>query len=51
MIKLKKIFKKIQYNNMNCNYDCDESPLSSNDCLVKDVTRGGSRGVGWGAPP
>ena len=30
--------KKI-YNNMNCNYDCDESPsLSSNDCLMKDVT-------------
>ena len=25
--------------NMNCNYDCDESPsLSSNDCLMKDVT-------------
>jgi len=25
---------------MNCNYDCDESPsLSSNDCLMKDVTR------------
>ena len=24
---------------MNCNYDCDESPsLSSNDCLMKDVT-------------
>jgi hypothetical protein len=24
---------------MNCNYDCDESPsLSSNDCLIKDVT-------------
>jgi hypothetical protein len=30
----------IIYNiNMNCNYDCDESPsLSSNDCLMKDVT-------------
>jgi hypothetical protein len=28
-----------KYNNMNCNYDCDESPsLSSNDCLMKDVT-------------
>jgi hypothetical protein len=26
-------------NNMNCNYDCNESPsLSSNDCLMKDVT-------------
>ena len=24
---------------MNFNYDCDESPsLSSNDCLMKDVT-------------
>ena len=24
---------------MNCNYDCDESPsLSSNDCLMKDIT-------------
>ena len=24
---------------MSCNYDCDESPsLSSNDCLMKDVT-------------
>ena len=30
---------KKKYNNMNCNYDCDESPsLSSNDCLMKDVT-------------
>jgi hypothetical protein len=28
-----------KYNNMNCNYDCDESPsLNSNDCLMKDVT-------------
>ena len=28
-----------QYNNMNCNYDCDESPsLNSNDCLMKNVT-------------
>ena len=32
------LYKK-KYNNMNCNYDCDESPsLSSNDCLMKDVT-------------
>ena len=31
--------KKKKYNNMNFNYDCDESPsLSSKDCLMKDVT-------------
>ena len=30
---------KKKYNNMNCNYDCDEFPsLSSNACLMKDVT-------------